>query len=182
MKRIALFLAVSLVFATVSFGQQSAADAPASKEDIQKYLDVMHVQDMMKTMMASMTKQMHQMVHQQIQKQLSLTPDFEARMDKMMDDLVTNFPIDDLIASMIPVYERHLTKGDVEALITFYSSPTGQKILKEMPAMTAEAMQASSGLMQKVMTQTMDKVQTEILQASKVNDGNLNKQPPATQN
>jgi hypothetical protein len=183
MKRTALGLAAILMLACVSYGQQStAADAPASKEDIQRYLDVMHVQDMMKTVMGSVTTQMHQMVHQQLQKQSALPPDFEARMDKMMDDTVNNFPIDELLDAMIPVYQKHLTKGDVDALVAFYTSPTGAKVLREMPAMMTEAMQASSGVVQKMMTQSMDQVKSEIAQMQKSNDGGASKAPASAPN
>ena len=46
---------------------------------------------------------------------------------------------DHIPADMVPVYQKHLSKSDVEEMIKFYSTPTGQKILREMPAMTAEA-------------------------------------------
>ena len=39
----------------------------------------------------------------------------------------------------------------------FYSSPTGQKLMKEMPAMTAESMQAAGPRMQAMMDKMMDK-------------------------
>ena len=35
--------------------QESAADAPATKEDIQKYLQIMHSQDMMTKMVEAMS-------------------------------------------------------------------------------------------------------------------------------
>src|ERR1700730_9809923 len=145
MKRLAFGVLACLLLASISFAQQSAADAPASKEDIEKYLNVMHYRDLMKSTLDAMTKQMHQMTHEQVKKDPSLPPDFEARMDKIMDDTLKDLPIDDLLQAMIPAYQRHLTKGEVDALTASYSAPTGQKILKEMPAMTADAMQSASG-------------------------------------
>ena len=43
------------------------------------------------------------------------------------------------------------SKADIDAMSTFYASPTGQKMMREMPALTSEAMQASSARMQKQM-------------------------------
>lgn len=182
MKRSILVFGVFLLFASPNFAQQSAADAPASKEDIQRYLDTMHVRDMMTTVMDSMTKSMHQMVHQMVEKQPNLPADFELRVTKMTDDMLKDLPIDELLDAMVPVYEKHLTKGDVDALIAFYSGPTGQKILKEMPAMTSEAMQAASGVTQKMMTKMMERVQTEIAQMQKEQEGSSTKPNPSTQN
>jgi hypothetical protein len=181
-KRSILVFGVFLLFASPNFAQQSAADAPASKEDIQRYLDTMHVRDMMTTVMDSMTKSMHQMVHQMVEKQPNLPADFELRVTKMTDDMLKDLPIDELLDAMVPVYEKHLTKGDVDALIAFYSGPTGQKILKEMPAMTSEAMQAASGVTQKMMTKMMERVQTEIAQMQKEQEGSSTKPNPSTQN
>jgi len=171
MKRAFLALCLCLLFASAAFAQQDAANAPASQQDIERYFDTMHVRDMMNNMMSAMEKQTRQMVHQQMQKQPNLPPDAEARLDKMMDDTFKDLPIDELLKAMIPVYQKHLTKGDVEALTVFYSSPTGQKILKEMPAMTTEAMQASSGIMQRMMAKTMQHAQDEIAQLQKTNGG-----------
>jgi uncharacterized protein len=150
MKRFASTLLVFLLLASVSYAQQSDADAPASKADIEHYLDTMHIRHLMKNMMSSMTVQMHKTVHEELKKQPNLPPDFVTRMDKMMDDSFKTIPVDEIIDVMIPVYQKHLTKGDVDALVAFYSTPRGQKILNEMPAMMSEAMQASSGIMQKL--------------------------------
>jgi hypothetical protein len=175
MKRFALAILLSALCASVSFAQQNPSDAPSSKEDIEKYLDTMHARDLMKSTLDAVTKQMHQMIHDQLKKQPNLPADFEARMEKTMDDMFKNFPTEDLLQAMIPAYQKHLTKGDVDALTAFYSTPTGQKILKEMPAMTAEAMQASSGVIQKMMAQAQDRVQSEIAQMQKENEANSGK-------
>ena len=182
MKRFAFAALACLLFASISVAQQSAADAPASKEDIEKYLDTMHARDMMKSTIDAMTKQMHQITHAQLEKQPNLPPDFQARMDKMMDDMMKDLPVEDLIQAMIPSYQKHLTKGDVDALTAFYSSPTGQKILKEMPAMTADAMQAASGIMQKMIAKMQDRLQGELAQLQKENDGSSKPQAQSTPN
>jgi uncharacterized protein len=50
--------------------------------------------------------------------------------------------MDEMLNDMIPIYQRHFTKSDIDALIAFYSSPAGQKFLHETPAVTAETMRA----------------------------------------
>jgi len=192
MKRPALALLVFFLFASISFAQQTDADAPASKADIERYSDIMHIRDMMKNMMSSVTTEMHKLIHEHLAKQPNLLPDFEARMDKQMDDTWKDFPSDDLLDVMIPVYQKHLTKGDVDVLVALYSAPTGQKMLKEMPAMMSESMQAASGIIQKMMAKAMQRVDDEIAQIQKsydgkpadgkTDDGKTGKQSPATPN
>jgi len=168
MKRFLLTTSLFLVFPMVGAAQQSAADTPATKEDVEKYLEVTHARAMMKQIMDVMTKQVHQMVHEQISKDLDkLPPDFESRMNKMTDDMVKTLPVDEMLDAMIPVYQKHWTKGDVAALVAFYSTPTGQKVLRELPSTMAEAMQALQPIMQKQMKGMVERVQQEVAQTVK---------------
>lgn len=167
MKRSALALVICLVFACASYAQQDPKDQPASKEDIQRYMDVMHSREMTMGILQAMKPGMHKMVSEQMKNQPNLPPDFQARMDAMMDDMIDSLPIDELLQAMAPVYQKHFTKGDVDALVAFYSSPTGQKLLKELPAITGEAMQASTGIIQKMVANMQQRVQEQIAQVQK---------------
>ena len=44
----------------------------------------------------------------------------------------------DQLNVVVSVYQRHFTSADVQQLLTFYRSPTGQKWLRENPAATRE--------------------------------------------
>jgi hypothetical protein len=182
MKRFLSLSALCIAFPIVGTAQQAAADAPASKEDIEKYFQVMHLRDTMKQMMDMTTKQTHQMVHNQISKDAAnLPPDFEARMNKMMEDELKDFPVEEMMQAMIPVYQKHWTKGDVDAIVTFYSTPTGQKVLRELPATMAEGLQAITPIMQKRMNGMMERVQQEVAQTlkdSKVKSGQKSQATP----
>src|SRR5712692_7837086 len=168
MKRFLLTAALCIALPVFGSAQQAAADAPASKEDIERYFQVMHLRDTMKQMMDTMTKQMRQMTHAQISKDAANLPsDFETRMNKMVEDQLKDFPMEEMLQAMIPVYQKHWTKGDVDAMVEFYSSPTGQKILKDMPATMAEAIQSVQPIMQKQMTTMMERVELEVAQLAK---------------
>jgi uncharacterized protein len=182
MKRPLLALFACLLFASISFAQQTDANAPASKADIERYLDAMHTRDMMKSMMDLMKKQFHQMVHEQVQKDPNLPPDFEEREDKKNDSMFNESFTNEIIDVMVPIYQKHFTKDEVDALIAFYATPTGQKYLKELPLITAESMQAASGIAQKMMAKATQRLQDEIAQMQKSDDGKSTKQSPATPN
>jgi uncharacterized protein len=167
MKHLTAVLALCLFSATACVAQQSAADQPATKADIDRYYETMHVRELIKNMMAAMSQQMVKLTHDQLQKTPNLPPDAQEKIDKMMKDMMTNMPTDELLDAMEPVYARHFTKGDIDALVVFYSTPTGKKMLAELPAMTQEAMQASSAVMQKYMEHAMQEVQDQIAQMQK---------------
>src|ERR1700688_2859769 len=163
MKRSLLTAILCLITGWTCTAQQNAADAPATKEDVQRYLQIMHSREMVAKMADAMSKPMHQMVHEQYLKDKDKLPaDFEARMNKMMDDMLKSFPWDEMLDAMVPVYQKHLTKGDVNALVAFYSTATGQKLIKEMPQITAEAMQEMLPLMRKSMDAMTQRMQEEI--------------------
>ena len=163
MKRILMTAVLCLGMCGYGAAQQNPADAPATKEEIQKYLVVMHSREMMAKVVEAMSKPMHQMMHEQYLKDKDKLPaDFETRMNKMMDETLKSFPWDEMLDAMVPVYQKHFTKGDVDALVAFYSTATGQKLIKEMPAITAEAMQEMMPLMRKSMDQMTQRMQEEI--------------------
>lgn len=168
MKRIVVAVLLCLGTGTSGLAQQTASDSPATKEDIQKYLEVTRSREMITKMIDAMSKPVHQMIHEEYLKdQDKLPADFEERENQKMDDSMKAFPWDEMLQAMVPVYQKHFTKGDVNALTAFYSSPTGQKILREMPAITAEAMQSVMPMLQKHMAAIKDLLQQEIAQMTK---------------
>src|SRR5215472_10757888 len=171
MRRVLLAAVLALCTPLLGFAQQTAqtaSDAPATKEDIQKYLDVTHSREMMAKMVDAMSAPIHKMFHEQYLKDKNkLPPDFEDRMSKKFDDEMKLFPWDEMLDSMVPVYQKHFTKGDVSALIAFYNGPTGQKLLRDMPAIMQEAMESMMPLMQKQMEAMNARVQQEAAQMMK---------------
>jgi hypothetical protein len=153
------------LLAPVCIAQQTDADKPATREDVERYLEVMHSREMMTKMIDAMAAPIHQMMHEQYLKDKDkLPPDFETRMNKVMDDYMKDLPFEEMLQAMIPAYQKHLTKGDVDALVTFYSSPTGQKLIREMPAMTSEAMKAVMPLLQQRIAALTERMQHEVQQ------------------
>jgi len=168
MNRFLLALTLCLAICVPVLAQQSDVDAPASKEDVQRYLDAMNSREMMRQMVEAMSKPMHQMVHDQYVKDKDkLPPDFEEQMNKVMDDMFREMPWNDILQAMAPAYEKHLTKGDIDNLVAFYSSPTGQKLLREMPAIMGEAMQTAMPIIQKYVDGMNQLVQQQMAQMLK---------------
>ena len=182
MKKLSLSLILALLSVPGIFAQQTPADEPASKEDIQRYLDAMHSREMMQQTLEAMIKPMHQMAHEAYLKDKDKLPaDFEDRITKLLDDQMKSYPWDEVLDAMIPVYQKHLTKANVDALVAFYSSPTGKKVLKELPVIMQEAMQAMMPIMQKQLHAMNDRMQQQIAEMSKeIEDGHPKKVAPTS--
>lgn len=56
---------------------------------------------------------------------------------KMQDKMVSRF--DDLLEMLIPIYDKYYTNEDLEGIIAFYSTPLGQKLLKNSPDVLRES-------------------------------------------
>ena len=122
--------------------QASPTDAP-EKADIVKFLDLMHARVQMVQTLDGMAKQMRLGAEQGFKQQVpDASPEQLAKVDKLFDDIFKSLPVDEMMDAIVPIYQKHLTKADLAAVTAFYSSPAGQKILKEMPAIMSEAMQA----------------------------------------
>ena len=119
-----------------------APDAP-SREDVQKLFDVMAGREQMAQMMQQVFAQARTLNRDEIKKRHpDITASQVASMDRQSEELLKNFPLDAMLSDMIPVYQRHFTKTEIDALSAFFSSPAGQKYLHEIPAVTAETMKA----------------------------------------
>lgn len=154
MKRHSAFLAIILLVASAAFAQLAppASDASASKEDIQKLFEVMQIHQQMRQVMDAMMKQQTAMIDETLKKRYPQTSAEKiARANRMIVETVKDMPMDAMLDDMIPIYQRHFSKTDIDAMSTFYASPTGQKMMREMPALTSESMQASYARMQKQM-------------------------------
>lgn len=72
------------------------------------------------------------------------------KLDAISEQVLRWMSVEGLLDDMIPVYQKHLSKADVAAMIGFYSTAIGQKILREMPAMTTDGMQAMQPRLRKM--------------------------------
>ena|ERR1022692_1638621 len=163
MKRCYVFLAAILFAASAIFAQQAApstTDTPAAKEDIQKLFEVMQIHQQMRQVMDAMIKQQSALMHDTLNRRYPQTSAEKiARADRMIADTMKDMPMDAMLDDMIPIYQRHFSKTDIDAMSTFYASPTGQKMMREMPALTSESMQASYARMQKQMDAMMSRAE-----------------------
>jgi uncharacterized protein len=169
---------------TMQQEKQTAAIAPenqATTEQLAKLFDVMRI----KQQMQSMRMMVPGMVQQQIQSAMKqteaelpssskLTPETREKMQAIMNKYVGKamdlYPTDEMLTDMTAIYQKHLSKDDVEGLIAFYSSPAGQHLLDAQPVIAQEYMPLVMGKVaqrSQAMTKEMMKEMAEMAPASK---------------
>ena len=183
MKRLVLAVCVVFFLSWSGFAQTSSDDSPATKAEVERYFQVVKSHDMMKKLMASMSQSLRQITHEQYLKHKDELPaDYESKMTARMDELFDNMPWDEMTQAMVPAYQKHFTKGDIDNLVAFYSSPTGEKLLRELPSVTAESMQNMMPILIKytdTVKQTLLK-ETDVMIAQSKKQSNAN--APTTHN
>lgn len=121
---IALGLALALALPLCASAQ---AVAPEKEEAIRKLLRVTGAAQLGSQVASSVVAQMK--------------PAFRGVPEKLWRQLEQE--LGDMSAfseQMIPIYARHYTLEDLRALVAFYESPLGQRVVRATPAITQESM------------------------------------------
>jgi len=175
MKKLVLLLILcsALVLPVLSRAQQASDSDVPDKAEVMKFLDLMHAKAQMVQVMEGMAKQMRLGAEQGFkQKVPDATPEQLAKVDQLFDGVFSALPVDEMIDAIVPIYQKHLTKSDLAAITAFYSSPAGQKVLKEMPAIMSEAMQAGGEIGRKTFdakSKQLDQQIAELVKETKKN-------------
>ena len=117
--------AISLLF-SVSIPASSSSDIPSEKEQaIRKLMEMIGASDL------------GAQVSQQLFGQMRL--DFPQVPESLWAELAESLDPADLAGLAIPIYDRHFTMEELQALIDFYTTPVGQKVVNKLPLVAQES-------------------------------------------
>ena len=140
----------------------SPAEHP-TREQIVKLLDLLQIRDNLQLTLDAEKGQLKNGAVETFREKVPVpTPDQLRKINQIVEDAFAGISMDDLISDVIPVYQRHLSRADVTALINFYSSPAGQRIRREQPAIMRESMQASGAAQQQKMELLLAKIEAQM--------------------
>lgn len=103
-----------------------APEHPATPDQVREYFKVVGLDQTVHNIMDQMLKAA----------QATSAPYYP---QSVWDDMRTTFGNYDLLAEMIPIYQRHISQEDMSAILSFYHTPSGQRLLAAQPLMVAEA-------------------------------------------
>ena len=63
------------------------------------------------------------------------------------------FKVEEIIQELVPLYDKHFTEADLKALIDFYTTPIGQKLVTTIPQLMNESVEVSSKYFEAHMSQ-----------------------------
>lgn len=132
--------------ATAGTERSTAPEVDAAKAaDIRKLLEVM-----------GSARNTMQVLPQMMQALRKLSPDVP---DSVWQEFMAEVKPEELIELIVPIYDRHLSHEDVKALIRFYSSPIGQRLVQQLPAISSESLAAGQQWGAKIAQRVMQRLQ-----------------------
>jgi hypothetical protein len=182
MARISAVLALSLAIFCAAVPGVSQTTKPASasqalppdaptRDQVMTVLNLLQIRQTMEQALATMTKAMKDGAEQGFrQKVPNPTPKQIAAIHAVIDEALKDTPIDEIIQAIVPVYQKHFTKADLEEMIRFYSSPVGQKALREQPQMMQETAQAAQEIQMKRMNDVLARVDRKVAELMESED------------
>ena len=158
-----------------------APENQATAEQLAKLFEVMRIKQQMqsmRTMVPAMVQQQIQSAMKQSEAELpagsKLTSERRDKMQAIMNKYVGKamdlYPTDEMLTDMTGIYQKHLSKDDVEGLVTFYGSPAAQHLLDAQPVIAQEYMpmvMGKVGQRSQAMTREMMKEMADAVPASK---------------
>jgi hypothetical protein len=139
-------------------------DQQATKDQMNRLFEVMRLHDELQATMKAIPTMIQQQLSTQMNDIYSKLPadaqpteeqttKLHELLSKYLDRAATLYSPDDMMADIMGIYQRHLTRTDVDAYIAFYNSPAGQHLLDAQPVIMQEYMPL---VMQRVQTATKE--------------------------
>lgn len=131
-------------------------DQQATPDQIRKFFEVARLRQQMQMMMGMMPRMIAQSYQVELKNLNSklppgqhMTPQQQAALGKIMQEYMHKamslYTVDQMMNDAIPIYQRHISRTDADAIIAFYSSPAGQHILDAQPVIMREYMPVAMG-------------------------------------
>ena len=141
MKRILVIVAICFVCA----GAQ--AQSKTYSNTLKKYMEVSGSLHIFKSAIRSMLENLK-----------SMNSNAPAEFWNEFEAEFTGTSIDDLVAKLAPVYEKHISEADLNEIIKFYQSPAGKRLSEKTPAIMEESMLVGQAWGEAVAGKVMNKL------------------------
>ena len=166
MKHLVAAVLVSLCVAAGSAQAQQSSPPPAATATAatpspkalaltKRYIAALHVDQTMKPMMQSI---MGPMLDEQERANPNLTAVQRKAIRETVEEFVAGDMMDDILERMTPAYATIFSEDELQALVDFYESPTGQSIIGKMPRMGPVAAKVMVDIMPEIRTQLTQRI------------------------
>ncbi|HET7868584.1 MAG TPA: DUF2059 domain-containing protein [Burkholderiaceae bacterium] len=146
----------------------NAHAAPASEESVEKLLVATKVESMLDTLYTGMEQTMRQVMKQSIQGK-KVSPEQQSVLDavpvKFAAFMREEVSWQKLKPAYVQLYRETFEQEEIDGLIAFYASPTGQAFVNKMPVVMQKSMAISQSLMQSLLPKMTAAIKEAITEA-----------------
>lgn len=154
------FVLVLVTFFAVAAIAQEQVTEPianhASEAEVRQLFSVMHLERTQRQMMQSMVPAMQKLMSESFSNMCpNMTDKDREFLDSVMKDAMGAVSgdkyLNQVLEAAVPVYRDNLSSDEVQAMIGFYGTPTGQRILEVIPTVTQQMMARMTPVLQEMM-------------------------------
>jgi hypothetical protein len=149
----AAFLA-SLLVASPALAQSPSPEATSAAREL---IVAMKATDQFKAILPLIMQNLKPAI---VQNRPDVEKDFDAITPAMIDMAMSKLPA--LTELMAQVYARNFTTAELNDLMAFYKTPTGQKLLQSMPVITQQSLAAGQQFAQTIVTDLQKQIVEEM--------------------
>ena len=151
---IAAALLASLLVAPPALAQSPSPEATSAAREL---IVAMKATDQFKAILPLIMQNLKPAI---VQNQPDVEKDFDAITPAMIDMAMSKLPA--LTELMAQVYARNFTTAELNDLMAFYKTPTGQKLLQSMPVITQQSLAAGQQFAQTIVTDLQKQIVDEM--------------------
>ena len=159
-----ILLLALLLFASFAVSPAHAAETPVDDARLERLLEVTRSRAMLDGMLPQIEASQRQMVAQMLAGQ-ELDDDQRARLDAILARssaaMRQALTWEKLEPVYFDIYRRTFSAEDIDAIIAFYETPAGQRMLDRMPTLMQHTMEAMQGLMVPMLEQMQRDIAAE---------------------
>jgi hypothetical protein len=141
----------------------ASAQAPAAPIDPAKAAAVRQLMDV--TGSGKLGEELIDLVTTQVRQAVANAIPQSDRLQKFMDtftkNMATRVTAAQIDEAVIPIYAQHLSLEDIQALVAFYQTPSGQHVIKALPLIIQESQNAGTNMARPAAVDTLRQMTTE---------------------
>jgi uncharacterized protein len=85
----------------------------------------------------------------------------DSKADSFFERMAAEINMNTLVEMIVPVYQKHYTEDELRAVIGFYKTPNGKKMLEKSPLVLQESMEIGQKWGREIAEKVMDRMEKE---------------------
>ena len=157
-RHLAAFAVLVALGAPLAAAPPATAQQTTKEQDIRTLIELSGASRITTQMVNAMMPQMRDLI-------LKMRPDISKQhLDMLLDEFTQVFSesAPKFIETIIPLYEQRFSQKEIRDVIAFYRTPTGQKMLAELPGLMSDGMRIGQQWGQAVAQVAVQRIETRI--------------------